>query len=354
MIDRSIVIQNVYVMLAYAFRAIKAKSISRVGRENFDNLHDLLAEILIRGMNSQIKRGLHQDYLSRTEELSTVRGRIDIAQTVNRRAHSRGRVVCNFDEYLPDTPHNQALKSAISLLIRRGNISKARQVSLRRLLPYLEDVALVPPTSVRWDELHYHRANASYRLLLGVCELIVLGLLPNEDDGDMKLESWFSDEAMSTLYERFLREYFVLHHPELSPSAPLIDWAVSDGIASGLHQLPKMRTDLTLRKGANRLIIDAKYYGKSMQTNRFSAKSTVNSANLYQILTYVKNEDVKQTGNVAGLLLYAKTDGFEQPELDVVVQGSRIGAQTLDLNKPWVEVRAQLDALVQWIPKSWG
>lgn len=352
MIDRSIVIQNVYVMLAYAFRAIKAKSISRVGRENFDNLHDLLAEILIRGMNSQIKRGLHQDYLSRTEELSTVRGRIDIAQTVNRRAHSRGRVVCNFDEYLPDTPHNQALKSAISLLIRRGNISKARQVSLRRLLPYLEDVALVPPTSARWDELHYHRANASYRLLLGVCELIVLGLLPNEDDGDMKLESWFSDEAMSTLYERFLREYFVLHHPELSPSAPLIDWAVSDGIASGLHQLPKMRTDLTLRKGANRLIIDAKYYGKSMQTNRFSAKSTVNSANLYQILTYVKNEDVKQTGNVAGLLLYAKTDGFEQPELDVVVQGSRIGAQTLDLNKPWVEVRAQLDALVQWIPKS--
>lgn len=352
MIDRSIVIQNVYVMLAYAFRAIKAKSISRVGRENFDNLHDLLAEILIRGMNSQIKRGLHQDYLSRTEELSTVRGRIDIAQTVNRRAHSRGRVVCNFDEYLPDTPHNQALKSAISLLIRRGNISRARQVSLRRLLPYLEDVALVPPTSVRWNELHYHRANASYRLLLGVCELIVLGLLPNEDDGDMKLESWFSDEAMSTLYERFLREYFVLHHPELSPSAPLIDWAVSDGIASGLHQLPKMRTDLTLRKGANRLIIDAKYYGKSMQTNRFSAKSTVNSANLYQILTYVKNEDVKQTGNVAGLLLYAKTDGFEQPELDVVVQGSRIGAQTLDLNKPWVEVRAELDALVQWIPKS--
>ena len=352
MIDRSIVIQNVYVMLAYAFRAIKAKSISRVGSENFDNLHDLLAEILIRGMNSQIKRGLHQEYLSRTEELSTVRGRIDIAQTVNRHAHSRGRVVCNFDEYLPDTPHNQALKSVISLLIRRGNISRARQVSLRRLLPYLEDVALVPPTSVRWNELHYHRANASYRLLLGVCELIVLGLLPNEDDGDMKLESWFSDEAMSTLYERFLREYFVLHHPELSPSAPLIDWAVSDGIASGLHQLPKMRTDLTLRKGANRLIIDAKYYGKSMQTNRFSAKSTVNSANLYQILTYVKNEDVKQTGNVAGLLLYAKTGGFEQPELDVVVQGSRIGAQTLDLNKPWVEVRAELDALVQWIPKS--
>lgn len=352
MIDRSIIIQNVYVMLAYTFRAISSKSTSSVGSEKFDNLHDLLAEILIRGMNAQIKRGLHQDYLSRTEELSTVRGRIDIAQTVSRHARTRGRIVCNFDEYLPDTPHNQALKSVMSLLIRHGNITKARQTSLRRLLPYLEEVSLVSPNSIRWNELHYHRANASYRMLLGVCELIVLGLLPNEEDGDSKLESWFTDEAMSTLYERFLREYFVLHHPELSPSAPLIDWAIDAGGAFGLHQLPTMRTDLTLRRGANRLIIDAKYYGKSMQTNRFSAKSTVHSANLYQILTYVKNEDVGHTGNVAGLLLYAQTDARDQPELDVVMQGNRIGAQTLSLNKPWPELRRRLESLIDWIPNG--
>lgn len=352
MIDRSIVIQNVYVMLAYTFRAINSKSTSKVGKEKFDNLHDLLAEILIRGMNAQIKRGLHQDYLSRTEELSTVRGRIDISQTVNRHSRTRGRIVCSFDEYLPDTQHNQALKSVISLLIRRGSITKARQASLRRLLPYLEGVTLVSPNSIRWNELHYHRANASYRMLLGVCELIVLGLLPNEENGDSKLESWFTDEAMSTLYERFLREYFALHHPELSPSAPLIDWAIDGGGAFGLHQLPTMRTDLTLRRGANRLIIDAKYYGKSMQTNRFSAKSTVHSANLYQILTYVKNEDVGQTGNVAGLLLYAQTDARDQPELDVVMQGNRIGAQTLALNKPWPELRRQLESLIEWIPNG--
>lgn len=352
MIDRSIVIRNVYAMFAYAFRAIDTNSVSKVGSEKFDNLHDLLAEILIRGTNSQIKRGLYQDYLSRTEELSTVRGRIDIARTVNRHARTRGRIVCNFDEYVPDTPHNQALKSVISLLVRRGSISKTRQVSLRRLLPYLEEVAVISPASIRWNDLHYHRANASYRLLLGVCELIVTGLLPNEDTGDTKLESWFSDEAMSTLYERFLREYFVLHHPELSPSSPLIDWTIDDGLISGLHQLPTMKTDLILRNGSNRLVIDAKYYGKSMQTNHFSAKSTIHSANLYQIFTYVKNEDVAQAGNVAGLLLYAQTDANEQPELDVVMQGNRIGAQALDLNRPWNEVRSQLEALTEWIPKD--
>lgn len=352
MIDRSIIIQNVYVMLAYSFRTIHGTNASPVGSERFHHLHDLLAEILIKGIGAQVKRGFYREYIPQTAELPTVRERIDIGQTVLARSQTRGRVVCTFDEYVADIPHNQALKSVITLLIRRSDVSKRRQASLRRLLPYFEEVSPIPPNSIRWNELHYHRANASYRMLLGVCELIVLGLLPNEEDGDSKLESWFTDEAMSTLYERFLREYFVLHHPELSPSAPLIDWAIDDGGTFGLHQLPTMRTDLTLRRGANRLIIDAKYYGKSMQTNRFSAKSTVHSANLYQILTYVKNEDVGQTGNVAGLLLYAQTDARDQPELDVVMQGNRIGAQTLALNKPWPELQRQLESLIDWIPNG--
>ncbi|WP_434509821.1 hypothetical protein [Desulfitobacterium sp. AusDCA] len=33
------------------------------------------------------------------------------------------------------------------------------------------------------------------------------------------------------------------------------------------------------------------------------------SGNLYQIYTYMKNKDIDATGQVAELLLYAKTDG---------------------------------------------
>jgi len=345
MTDRSIAIHNVYVMIAYAFRAIRSRGIEHVAAERFDHLHDLLAEILVRGVGSQVKRGLHRDYLHRSDELATVRGRIDVARTVAQRSTKRGRLVCEFDEYESDTPHNQALKSVMVLLLRHGKVTASRKDKLRRLLPYLEAVTLVAPTSIHWGALTYHRANATYRLLLGVCELIVRGLLPTQDPGSVKLTSWVSDDAMSSLYERFLREYYAVHHPELSPGASSVAWDLDEPRSHSL-QLPLMRTDVTLRREERTLIIDAKYYSHSMQTGAWG-KATVHSAHLYQVLAYVKNEDTRRDGSVSGLLLYARTDAADQPDLDVVVQGNRIGAKTLDLNRPWEHLSAQLEDIIR-------
>jgi 5-methylcytosine-specific restriction enzyme subunit McrC len=348
MIDRTIAIHNVYVMLAYAFRAIRSPGTDRIATERFDHLHDLLAEVLVRGAGAQVKRGLHHDYLHRSDELTTVRGRIDVARSVAARSTTRGRLVCDFDDYEPDTPHNQALKSVIVLLIRHGTVTPPRKTALRRLLPYLDAVTLVAPTSIRWERLTYHRANASYRLLLGVCELVVRGLLPTEETGSTKLASWLADDAMSSLYERFLKEYFAVHHPDFSPGASTVAWDLDQPSGVGRQQLPVMRTDVTLRRGKRTLIIDAKYYGNSMQVTPWG-KATVHSANLYQILAYVKNEDVNRDGSVGGMLLYARTDAAEQPNVDVVVQGNRIGARTLDLNRPWRELAAQLEDACSWL-----
>jgi 5-methylcytosine-specific restriction enzyme subunit McrC len=346
MTDRSIAIRNVYVMMAYAFRAISNVGAEQIATERFDHLHDLLAEILVRGVGSQVKRGLHRDYLHRRDELAGVRGRIDIGRTVARRATMRARLVCEFDEYESDTPHNQALKSVMVLLLRHGEVAPSRKDELRRLLPLLGDVTLVTPTSIRWGDLTYHRANATYRLLLGVCELIVRGLLPTQDAGTVKLTSWVSDEAMSSLYERFLREYYATHHPEFSPGARTVAWDLNGQSDLSSH-LPQMRTDVTLQHGESTLIIDAKYYSQSMQTGAWG-KATIHSGNLYQVLAYVKNADTARDGSVSGLLLYAQTDAAEHPSLDVVVQGNRIGARTLDLNQPWEHLRAQLEDIAGW------
>lgn len=110
-----ILIRNVYVMLAYAFRSINSELAQKVSSEEFEHLHDLLAEILIQGVNSQVKRGLYRDYLARSEELPSVRGQIDFGQTLSQSSRTHGRVVCSFDEYLPmfhTTKYsNQSLRS---------------------------------------------------------------------------------------------------------------------------------------------------------------------------------------------------------------------------------------------------
>lgn len=346
--DRTLVIRNVYVMMAYAFGSIHDTDKDRLSAENFDTLHDLMAEILIQGVGSQVKRGLHRDYRRQSDELTTVRGRIDVTRTAATRSIVRGRLVCEFDEYELDTLHNQILKCVMILLIRGGEVSKSRKDALRRLLPYLDTVTHILPTTIRWDQLSFTRSTASYRMLLGTCELVIRGLLPTEESGSNSLLSWATDEAMSSLYERFLRQYYRTHHPELSPAAASVKWDLEDEAASGVRQLPAMRTDITLRGGQHTLIIDAKYYSSTLRTGQYG-KESIDSANLYQILAYTKNADVRRDGSASGMLLYARTTADLQPDLDVVIQGSRIGARTLDLSLPWEHLRRQLEEVTTWV-----
>lgn len=346
--DRTIVIRNVYVMMAYAFGSIHDTGADRLYAESFDTLHDLMAEILIQGVGSQVKRGLHRDYRRRSEELTTVRGRIDVTRTASTRPMVRGRLVCEFDEYELDTLHNRILKCVMILLIRQGDVSRERRDALRRLLPHLDTVAQISPTSIRWDQLSFTRSTASYRMLMGTCELVIRGLLPTEETGSNSLLSWVTDEAMSSLFERFLREYYRTHHSDLSPAAASVKWDLEDDTTSGAGQLPAMRTDVTLRRGPRTLIIDAKYYRSTMQTGQYG-KESIHSANLYQILAYTKNADVRRDGSTSGMLLYARTTADRQPDLDVVIQGNRIGARTLDLTQPWEHLRRQLEDVLTWL-----
>ncbi|MBQ5330575.1 MAG: 5-methylcytosine-specific restriction endonuclease system specificity protein McrC, partial [Oscillospiraceae bacterium] len=110
--------------------------------------------------------------------------------------------------------------------------------------------------------------------------------------------------------------------------------------------LPKMKTDIVLKNGDKTLIIDAKYYGKSMAQGY--SKETLRSAHLYQIFAYVKNMDTANTGNVSGLLLYAKTEDEVFPEGEpYVIGGNRIGARTLDLNQKFDKIANRLESIVK-------
>jgi len=344
-------IKNIYYMLSYAFQTLCETGFANVASEDFDNIHDLFAAIIACGVRMQVKRGLHRDYIPKEEALAGLRGQIKVAETIKQQTQPQGRLVCAYDEFSPDSPHNQALKSVMLLLLRYGNVKPENKKSLRKLLLYFADVAEVAPTTIRWDALKYHRNNASYRMLLDICRLTVKGLLLTTEAGAYRLSSWLQGEAMHRLYEKFVLSYYVQHHLELSPKAAIIDWDVLDG--EGSNFLPAMKSDITLQNGEKRLIIDTKYYESgTMQYNAHHDSRKFISAHLYQIYAYVKNSDKGVTGNVAGALLYAKTDEDITPDEDMVIGGNRISLKTLDLNRDWSTITDQLEKLCDWLKSA--
>ena len=56
-------------MLSYAYQTLRETGYDNVATEDFDNIHDLFAAIIIRGIGNQIKRGLYRDYIPREDVL---------------------------------------------------------------------------------------------------------------------------------------------------------------------------------------------------------------------------------------------------------------------------------------------
>ena len=180
-------------------------------------------------------------------------------------------------------------------------------------------------------------------MLVSICQLVLEGMLMTTDSGKYKLASFLDEQEMSRLYEKFILEFYRKECPEIKASASQIDWALDDG--DGTY-LPTMQSDIMLSKGNKVLIIDAKYYTRTMQD--YYNVSKLHSGNLYQIFTYVKNKDKDkkfgdQPHKVSGMLLYAKTDETEQPnDYKYLMGNNTIVVRTLDLNQEFSMIKEDL------------
>ena len=327
-------------MLSYAWQVLKPDDIRSMDTEVFDNARTLCAEIMIRGTSVQIKRGLKRDYVPQTEMMSSVKGRIDVSDSIKTQSVLRRQLVCTYDEFSPDIQLNRILKTTLNALLR-SDILPEQKRRIRKLLVFFADVQEIDIHMIQWNN-QYNRNDQSYQFLITICWLVLKGLLQMQTDGTTKMMDFFDEQRMSRLYEKFILEYYRKHYPQLKANPSPIEWQL-EGEKDEL--LPLMKTDIMLQKDNRVLIIDAKYY--SHNTQEQFGKHTLHSNNLYQIFTYVKNKEYElrdEPGHsVAGMLLYAKTDEEIQPDSDYVMSGNRISVKTLDLNKSFTEIRNQLN-----------
>ena len=336
-------IQNIYHMLAYAFQVLREQGYKSIATEEFHNVAELCAAILAKGISGQLKRGLGREYIEQTEALSTVRGRIDISESIKTQSIHKQQLVCSYDEFSVNSYLNRIIKTTMELLLR-ADISKARKKELKKLLVFFGEVEPLDVHLIDWN-IRYNRNNQTYRMLISVCYLVVKGLLQTNSDGSTKLMDFLDEQRMHRLYEKFILEYYRKEHPKLNASSSQIPWALDDGMSD---MLPVMQSDITLSKGDTVLIIDAKYYPHTTQMQY--DVHTLHSGNLYQIFTYVKNKEVEfgaAQHTVSGMLLYAKTDEQVQPDHIYHMSGNRVSVRTLDLNQDFPEIARQLDGIAQ-------
>ena len=207
-------IQNVYYMLSYAFQVLNEQGYKNIATEKFNNTAELMAAILAKGIAIQIKRGLGKEYIPQTEAMSSLKGKLDITESIKTQTMLKKQMICSYDEFSVNGMMNRIIKSTVELLLK-SDISKQRKKELRKLMVYWGDVETVDLYSVNWN-MRFDRNNQTYRLLISICYLVVKGLLQTNSDGTTKLMDFLDEQRMCRLYEKFILEYYRKEHPSLA------------------------------------------------------------------------------------------------------------------------------------------
>ena len=335
-------IQNIYYMLSYAFHILNKQGYKKIATEEFHNVAELCAAILATGVSSLIKRGLGREYMEQTETLSTLRGKIDISESIKKQTFLRKQLICSYDEFSVNSYMNRIIKTTTNLLLK-SDISKTRKKQLRKLMVFFVDVDLLDITEINW-RINYNRNNQTYRMLISICYLVVKGLLQTTSEGSVKLMNFLDEQRMSRLFEKFVLEFYRREYPQISVNASQIPWSVDDGVR---YMLPIMQSDVTLKFEDKILIIDTKFYARTTQ-KRYNTQ-TLHSANLYQMFAYVKNwasQKSRPSNLVSGLILYEKPDDDTHLDESYVFSGNEISVKTINLNIDFNEIAGQLNDIV--------
>lgn len=355
----SIPILNLYYLLCYAWGRVQERDTTRLaGLEDILTAQDLLGKVLAGGVNHLWRRGLDRGYVERREDLAGIRGKLSVSETAKRMLRVRGRAACDFEELSVDILPNQILRTALHGLLRHetplhSDVSGEVRSAYRRL----DSVSLTHVERGTFDEGRLGGNRRLYRFLLSVCRLIYENSLVKESSGQVTFRDFRRDEAtmwaifeefVTGFYEREQRAYAVNHRGRG------VQWADSYAKDDANRALiPVMTADLTLESPERRIILDTKYYRDALARRTASGTGKLHSSNLYQLLAYLRNRQEKQPNGAKheGILLYPEVG--EPLRGDIRLEGFRIQARTINLNKDWRLIHKEMLATIGLEQSGW-
>ncbi len=275
-----VAVSNIFAMLelAYQLESFRFET-GVVSVESIADIYDRLANILALRVISRVRRGLHAEYIPRSERLGSVRGRIDLRESARLIANGIPALQCDFEEHTDDIEDNQILAWTLRLLTMAG-LDRA-DVRDRVNAAYRAIAGACTLRHFKGQDCvarRYNRLNQDYRAMHGLCRFFLENLGPGVASGNQSLMPYTVN--MPLLFESFVVGWLQQHGP-----------AGYDFVKQ--HQLslqgtikPNWAVDILVKDSTGRPI--------AVMDTKYKQDSTPSSDDLQQISAYALATGVEQ------------------------------------------------------------
>lgn len=253
---------------------------------------ETLLEILIRifcdKLTEALRKGMPRRYVTREEDLPTLRGQLDITRQFTRHAVNPSRIACRFDLLSEDTPLNRIMKAAV---LRLAGVSRraTNQQRLRELAFVYADITDMPVSALRWDEVVIDRTNRSWQELFAMARLFLQDRYQTTTGGVGQGTAMLFE--MNALFEEYVGRLIAraLAGTGLTVSLQGGRLFCLSALDSG-RALFQTRPDILIRQGGKVVhVIDTKW--KRISARIDDPKQGVSQADVYQMMAYAQLYD---------------------------------------------------------------
>lgn len=253
-----------------------------------DTLLEILVGLFARKLADEVRKGMPRRYLAHEDDLTSVRGRLDITRQFTALIARPDRLACRYDDLSPDIVLNQIMKAAVERLIRVST-SAENQRRLRELAFFYADIASVPPNALAWDSLILDRTNSRWRELVELARLLLGDRFQTTSSGATRGFSLTFD--MSRLFETYVARRLkkALAGTDLTVHPQGGRLYCLEEAEAGTGRFMTKPDILVKRRGVVELIIDTKWKRVARQID--DAKRGVSQSDIYQMIAYAQLYD---------------------------------------------------------------
>lgn len=250
---------------------------------------ETLLEILIRifcdKLTMALRKGMPRRYVECEEDLPTLRGQFDTTRQFTRLAANPSRLACRFDQLSEDIALNRIMKAAVVHLLRVSRRSSNQQ-RLRELTFVYADIADVPASVVRWDEVVIDRTNQFWRELFTMARLFLQGRYQTTTGGAGQGTAMLFE--MNALFEEYVGRLIAR-----ALAGTGLNVSLQGGRLFCLNEqdseqrLFQTKPDILIRRDGKIVhVIDTKW--KRISSRIDDPKQGVSQADVYQMMAYAQ------------------------------------------------------------------
>lgn len=320
-IEPKVGIANLWCMLGWAYDLLRFSDDVPVPQDMAELL-DSVVEIFVKQVGNLLRSGLLRGYVSKRDNLTMMRGRLNVAEHIRTNVAAKHRLLCDFDEFTSDVLENRIIRRTLWLLLRVRAWPTRIRLPMDRYERQMAEANLQHIDDRDFENVHFTRLNERYRTPLTLARLLLQMLSVTHRYGEREMLPLLLN--MPKVFERFLQRML---GERLAAQELTVRW---EGESRPLDRRCTVRLvpDMVIYADSTPLcIVDAKYKSTDWdaESGDDQADGAASNADVYQMLAYCIGYGVSDA-----VLIYAEPTA--RPPVEIEVNGRLVRVHTLGID----------------------